>query len=109
MMTKYRYFFQNPTQSFCTCKKCIFTVIVEDVPETSQDKFIEIINSDVAKTDFSSISQFWIKLPPPFQPTYLCETAFSGLLFIKSKYSIRLDAEDDVRCDIAQSQECQIM
>ncbi|KII60967.1 hypothetical protein RF11_13940 [Thelohanellus kitauei] len=30
-----------------------FTVKVEDVPETSQEEFIELINSDVAKTDLS--------------------------------------------------------
>ncbi|KII62040.1 SCAN domain-containing protein 3 [Thelohanellus kitauei] len=89
------------------------------MPETSQQEFIELINSDVARIDFSSISisQLWIKclksysvisepflrLIHPFPPKYICETWFSRLFFIDSKYSIRLDAEDDVGCDFAQT------
>ena len=40
-----------------------FTVKVEDVPETAQEEFIELINSDAARSDFFSMSvtQFWIK------------------------------------------------
>ncbi|KII72674.1 hypothetical protein RF11_15183 [Thelohanellus kitauei] len=93
------------------------SVNVGDVPESSQEEFIELINSDAAKTDFSSmsISQFWIKCLPsypvmsemvlrlllPFPTTYLCESAFFSLLFIKSKQRARLDAEDDLRCALA--------
>ena len=95
-----------------------FTVKVEDVPETSQEEFIELINSDAANNDFSSMSvrQFWIKCLQscpvlsetalrllPFPTTYLCETGFSSLLVIKSKYRNRLDAEDDLRCALAKT------
>ncbi|KII68799.1 hypothetical protein RF11_15068 [Thelohanellus kitauei] len=81
---------------------------------TSQEEFIELINSDVAQTDFSSISiaQFWIKclkscsvisypflrLLLPFSTYISLRNCVSGLVFIKSKYSIRLDEEDDVSC-----------
>ncbi|KII60689.1 hypothetical protein RF11_09948 [Thelohanellus kitauei] len=38
----------------------------------------------------------------PCPTTYICEPGFSSLLFIKSTYSIRHDA-DDVHCDIDQT------
>nr|XP_056706361.1 zinc finger BED domain-containing protein 5-like [Euleptes europaea] len=95
-----------------------FTVKVEDVPETAQEEFIELINSDAAKTDFSTmpVTKFWIKclqsypvlsetvlrLLLPFPTTYLCETGFSSLLVIKSKYRSRL-VEDDLRCALAKT------
>lgn len=96
-----------------------FTTKVEDVPETAQEEFIDLINSNAARNDFSSMSitQFWIKrlqsypilseivlrLLLPFPSTYLCETGFSSLLVIKSKYRSRLDAEDDLRCALAKT------
>ena len=82
-------------------------------------EFIELITSDAAKNDFSSMSitKFWIKclqsypvlsemvlrLLLPFPTTYLCETGFSSLLVIKSKYRSRLVAEDDLRCALAKT------
>ncbi|XP_039175589.1 SCAN domain-containing protein 3-like [Crotalus tigris] len=96
-----------------------FTVNVENVPETAQEEFIELINSDAAKTDFSTIpvTKFWIKclqsypvlsetvlrLLLPFPTTYLCETGFSSLLVIESKYRNRLVVEDDLRCALAKT------
>ncbi|KII75191.1 hypothetical protein RF11_06504 [Thelohanellus kitauei] len=106
-------FSQNLIYTPFSLARSPFTVKAENVPETSQEEFTELINSDFAKTHFSSISisQFWIKclksysvisetvlrLLLPFRFTYLCETGFSGLLFIKSEYNIRLDADDDRR------------
>ncbi|XP_045434620.1 nuclear prelamin A recognition factor-like [Pipistrellus kuhlii] len=48
------------TERAC-CAKPIHKV--EDVPETAQEEFIELINSSAAKTDFSTmpITKFWIK------------------------------------------------
>ncbi|XP_032742843.1 protein ZBED8-like [Rattus rattus] len=96
-----------------------FTVRAEDVPETAQDEFIELTNSDVARADFSTmpVTQFWVKclqsypilsemvlrLLLPFATTSLCETGFSSLLVIKSKYRSRLVVEDDLRCALAKT------
>nr|KAF6369003.1 hypothetical protein mMyoMyo1_010410 [Myotis myotis] len=96
-----------------------FTVKVEDVPETAQEEFIELINNDTARTDFSTmpVTKFWIKclqsypvlsetvlrLLLPFPTTYLCETGFSSLLVIKYKYRSRLVVEDDLHCALAKT------
>ncbi|XP_039180852.1 zinc finger BED domain-containing protein 5-like isoform X2 [Crotalus tigris] len=96
-----------------------FTVKVENVPETAQEEFIELINSDAARTDFSTmpVTKFWIKclqsypilsetvlrLLLPFPTTSLCETGFSSLLVIKSIYRSRLVVEDDLRCALAKT------
>ncbi|XP_048344945.1 protein ZBED8-like isoform X2 [Sphaerodactylus townsendi] len=95
-----------------------FTVKIEDVPETAQEEFIELINSDAARTDFSTmpVTKFWIKcLQPypvlsetvlrlllPFPTTYLCETGFSSWLVNKCKYRSRL-VEDYLRCALAKT------
>nr|XP_008103991.1 PREDICTED: SCAN domain-containing protein 3 isoform X1 [Anolis carolinensis]XP_008103992.1 PREDICTED: SCAN domain-containing protein 3 isoform X1 [Anolis carolinensis]XP_008103993.1 PREDICTED: SCAN domain-containing protein 3 isoform X1 [Anolis carolinensis]XP_008103994.1 PREDICTED: SCAN domain-containing protein 3 isoform X1 [Anolis carolinensis]XP_008103995.1 PREDICTED: SCAN domain-containing protein 3 isoform X1 [Anolis carolinensis]XP_008103997.1 PREDICTED: SCAN domain-containing protei len=96
-----------------------FTVRVEDVPETAQKEFIEFINSDAVRTDFSRmpVTKFWIKCLPsypvlsetvlrlllPFPTTYLCETGFSSLLVIKSQYRSSLVVEDYLRCALAKT------
>ena len=102
-----RYFPNLPDTQF-TLARSPFTIRVEDVPENAREEFIELITRDAAKSDFSSMSvtKFWIKslqshpvlseitlrLILPFPTTYLCETGFSGLLVIKSKYRSRLVA-----------------
>ncbi|KII63603.1 hypothetical protein RF11_06044 [Thelohanellus kitauei] len=101
-----------------TAKHIVGIIIREEDVKKLNGMHISV-DIQFAKTDFSSISisQFWIKclksysvisepflrLLLPFSPTYACETEFSGLLFIKFKYSIGLDAKDDVRCDVAQT------
>ncbi|XP_034277935.1 zinc finger BED domain-containing protein 5-like isoform X1 [Pantherophis guttatus] len=96
-----------------------FTVKIEDVPETAQEEFIELINSDAARTDFATmpVTKFWIqclqsypvlsetalRLLLPFPTTHLCEIGFSSLLVIKSKYRSRLVVEDDLRCALAKT------
>jgi len=113
-----KYFPNLPDTPFALARNP-FTIKVEDVTDNAQEEFIELITSDAAKTDFSSmpVSKFWIKslqsypvlseialrLILPFPTTYLCETGFSSLLLIKSKYRSRLVAEDDLRCALAKT------
>ncbi|XP_060616127.2 protein FAM200C-like isoform X1 [Anolis sagrei] len=96
-----------------------FTVKVEDVPEAAQKEFVELINSTAARTDFSTmpVTKFWInclqsypvlsetvlRLLLPFPTTYLCETGFSSLLVIRSKFRGRLVVEDYLRCALAKT------
>ena len=37
-----------------------------------------------------------------FSSTYLCEAAFSTLVFIKNKYRNRMDVENDMRCALSE-------
>ena len=91
-----------------------FTIRAEDVPENAQEEFIELITSNAPKTNYSSMSvtKFWIKSLQsypvlseilPFPTTYLCETGFSSLLVIESKYRSRLVAENNLRCALAKT------
>ena len=50
-----RYFPNLPDTPFVLTRSP-FTIRVEDVPENAQEEFIELITSDAAKTDFSSMS-----------------------------------------------------
>lgn len=115
------YFPNLPDTPFALARSPV-TVKFEDVPETAQEEFIKLINSDAARNDFSSmpVTKFWIKclqsypvlsetvlhlllLLLPFPTTYLCKTGFSSLLVIKSKYRSRLVAEDDLRCAVTKT------
>lgn len=112
------YFPNLPEVPFALARRP-FTVRAEDVPETAQEEFIRLTNSDAARADFSTmpVTQFWVKclqsypvlsetvlrLLLPFPTTYLCETGFSSLLVIKSKYRSRLVVEDDLRCALAKT------
>ncbi|XP_048351811.1 protein ZBED8-like [Sphaerodactylus townsendi] len=112
-------YFPNPPDTPFALASSPFTVNVEDVPETAREEFTELINSDAARTDFSTmpVTKFWIKclqsypvlsetvlrLLLPFPTTYLCETGFSSLLVIKSKSRRRLVVEDDLRCALAKT------
>ncbi|KII62406.1 hypothetical protein RF11_10361 [Thelohanellus kitauei] len=93
MRTKYHYFVENQTYTHFAHEGYPFRVIVKDVLEISQEEYIELIKSDVAKTE----------LLLPFQPTYLCKMGVYSLLYIMSKYNGRHDAEDDVGFDIGQT------
>ena len=50
-----RYFPNLPDTPFALVRSS-FTIRVEDVPENAQEEFIELITSDAAKIDFSSMS-----------------------------------------------------
>ncbi|XP_073969216.1 zinc finger BED domain-containing protein 5-like [Rhodnius prolixus] len=112
-------YFPNLTDIPFALARSPFTVKVEVVPESAQEEFIDLINNDAARTVFSTmpLAKFWIKclqlypilsetvlcLLLPFPTTYLCETGFSSLLVIKSKYRSRLDVETDLRCALAKT------
>lgn len=97
-----RYFPNIPDTSFALARSP-FTIKVEDISENAQEEFIELITSDAANTDFYSMSEIALRLILPFPTTYLCETGFSSLLVIKSKYRSRLVAEDYLHCALAKT------
>ena len=92
---------------------------VEKVPDSLQDKFLELKADSCARDLFNekSITEFCplmcdsypkvtkkaIQGILPFVSTYLCESGFSTLLQIKTKQRNRLDIENDVRCALSNT------
>ena len=96
-----------------------FFTDVEDVPVYIQEEFLDMKCNSSAKDDFNrlSLEEFWLKylamyhnvsllalrVIVRFSSTYLCEAAFSTLVFIKNKCRNRMDIENDMRCAISET------
>ncbi|CAM1298524.1 Uncharacterised protein r2_g811 [Pycnogonum litorale] len=94
-----------------------FGFSVEKLPDACQDEFIELQNDSGAKDLWNDklITEFWplmmesypnvakiaIKVLMPFVSTYLCESAFSTLLHIKTKQRNKLEVQNDLRCALS--------
>ncbi|XP_076045277.1 zinc finger BED domain-containing protein 5-like [Oratosquilla oratoria] len=90
-----------------------FQCEVADVAEQVQEEFLELKFDSTAKEDFKDmdLETFWVKylhvypltshqalrILTMFGSTYMCETAFSTLVSIKTKYRNRLNVEGDLR------------
>ena len=101
-------FIQNP-----------FILPVKKIPDSLQDKFLELKADSFARDlfDQKSITEFWqlmcdyyLKVAKkaiqdilPFVSTYLCEFWFSTLLQMKTEQRNRLDVENDLRCAISNT------
>ncbi|XP_076063460.1 protein FAM200C-like [Oratosquilla oratoria] len=111
-----------------------FQCEVADVAEEVQEEFLELKFDSTAKEDFKDmdLETFWVKylhvypltshqalrILTMFGSTYMCETAFSTLVSIKTKYRNRLNVEGDLRCalssirprilDLVAKKQCQI-
>lgn len=101
-----------------------FRVSMDDVSSELQEleeEFIEMVNDSSTKDSFAdlSLSKFWVStlqtypgiagkaltLLVAFPSTYLCESAFSTVVTIKSKARNRLlDLDADLRCAITKLQ-----
>ncbi|XP_072377904.1 protein FAM200A-like [Diabrotica undecimpunctata] len=97
-----------------------FHIEVDILPVNLQEQAIYLKCDSQAKADFANmdLEEFWLtyfpvypevtlvsaKLLVQFSSTYLCESAFSALAYIKSKYRSRLDVESDLRCALTQFQ-----
>ena len=92
----------------------------ENLPLELQDEFIDLVNDSTFKTLFEKeelatawcnisssyprISKYVLKMLMSFTTTYLCESAFSTLVTIKSKARNRLNVEEDIVCPISKIQ-----
>ena len=84
------------------------------------EELLELQSRQMWKDKFkkASLTQFWANVQSmepslsdlckqaatallPFPTTYLCESDFSTLTMIKTKYRNRLQSEDDIRCALA--------
>ncbi|KAI6656267.1 Zinc finger protein [Oopsacas minuta] len=96
-----------------------FLTDVSNVPEVLQEEFLDMKHNSSAMDDFNNLSleKFWVKYLPmyldlsqlalrvlvQFSSTYLCETRFSTLVLIKSKYRSRMFVEADLRCALSET------
>ncbi|XP_076062498.1 protein FAM200C-like [Oratosquilla oratoria] len=94
-----------------------FQCEVADVAEEVQEEFLELKFDSTAKEDFKDmdLETFWVKylhvypltshqalrILTMFGSTYMCETVFSTLVSIKTKYRNRLNVEGDLRCALS--------
>jgi hypothetical protein len=88
--------------------------------DTIAEQLIELQSKNLWKTRFQSVTltQFWTEVCEsepqlsqlcseasnallPFPTTYLCESGFSVLAFIKSNRRSKLNPEDDMRCALS--------
>ena len=84
-----------------------------------QDELIDLRNDSGCRDLFEDVpvTEFWIQVSSsypqisknclmkllPFTTTWLCESAFSSLLNIKSKPRNRLDVAADIRCALSST------
>ncbi|XP_067933285.1 protein FAM200C-like [Watersipora subatra] len=101
------------TEQLMSLTRDPFKCNVHEIPEQLQEEFLELTNNSALKDDFKELSMEHIlvqaqrmypnislatfKMLIPFASTYLCESAFSALLTIKSKSRNRLEVEADLR------------
>jgi len=87
------------------------------LPVYLQDEFIDLKNDSTVKTIFENeeltcawckvsqsypqVGKYVMKMLLPFASTYLCESAFSTLVTLKSKARNRLNVEPDLICAIS--------
>ena len=97
-----------------------YKCIVDELPEDTQEEFLELTNNSSVKMEYNSLSlpNFWVRMLPlfpkiskialliliPFSSTYLCEAGFSYLLAIKTKQRNKLDCEGDLRCALSKTE-----
>jgi len=99
-----------------------FSFRVDNFPKEAEDieeQFLDLVHDSAARTVFAekSINAFWatmhgsyprvavaaLTLLVAFPSTYLCESAFSSMVAIKTKSRNRLiDLESDLRCAISK-------
>ena len=95
-----------------------FKIEVDMLPDSLQEQAIDLKCDSQAKAEFPNmtVEDFWLSYFPvypqvateaarllvQFSSTYLCESGFSTLAYIKSKYRPRLDVESDLRCALSQ-------
>jgi hypothetical protein len=87
---------------------------------SEEEQFIDIVSQSSLKNRFSTMTlpQFWIsllsehreisekaiKILLPFTTSYLCETGFSAVAVIKSKYRSKINVEKEMRLAISKIQ-----
>ena len=102
--------------------KNLFRCSVDSIPDEQQDELNDLQNDFTAKDllDDKTIEEFWIHMigsyPDvakvaffsllPFVSTYLCDSSFSTMLFIKTALRNHLELEGNIRCALSETSLC---
>lgn len=99
-----------------------FSTSIQSVPEDDRDEFTDLVNDNRTKDLFQRLGviQFWchmirsfpktssiaVRTLFPFTSAYLCKSALSHLLLLKSKVSNKEtdDFDDDLGCALSKTQ-----
>ena len=117
----FKYYYSDIRNKSCEWKVISnpFTTDVKDVKNDIQEEFLDLQCDSFAKDDFDILflDKFWIKYLPVYPKlcqhalkviflyvsTYLCESTFSALTAMKTKYRNKLNVEDDLRCALSST------
>ena len=97
----------------------LFRIKEDILSEELQEEFLEMKCNSNAKDDFEAmpLNNFWakylhiyknvdsvaIRTLLPFSSTYLCESGFSALLSMKTKFRNKLECEADLQCALSST------
>ena len=96
-----------------------FRIKKDMLSEELQEEFLEMKCNSTAKDDFEamSLNNFWakylriyknvgsvaIRTLLPFSSTYLCQSGFSALVSMKTKFCNKLECEADLQCALSST------
>ena len=119
LQAEFKSYFLELSHNAFTLVRNPFRVAIEQVDHEFQDELIDLRNDSSSRDLYEdvSVTEFWIQVSSsypqitrnslmkllPFTTTWLCESAFSALLNIKSKPRNRLDVEADIRCALSST------
>ena len=119
LQIKFNSYFPKFSPDAFTLARNPFRVAIEQVDDELQDELLDLRNDSGCSDLFEdvSVTEFWIQvssLYPQitrncfmkllfFTTTWLCESAFSSLLNIKSKPLNRLDVKVEIRCALSST------
>ena len=119
LQTEFKFYFSELSPDAFTHMRNLFRVVIEQVDDELQDELIDLRNDSGCRDliEDVSVTEFWIQvssLYPQisrnclmkllfFTTTWLCKSAFSSLLNIKSKPRNRLNVEADIRCALSST------
>ena len=97
-----------------------FRLSSKKVEDGLQDQFIDMKNDSSSQDVFEAfpVTDFWLRMASsypeisknalkkllPFSSTWLCESAFSTHLNVKTKQRNRLEVEQDIRCALSSTE-----
>jgi hypothetical protein len=114
----FEYYFPQNTQQKNWIKDPFSANLPTNLSSIEQEQWIDVTSDFTMKTMFgsSSLTQFWthvklqytelatkaLKNLTPFATSYLCETRFSALAVIKTKYRSKVNVEKEMRIAISK-------